>query len=211
MVRQRVRIRFSKQGDLRFVGHRDVMRCFERWFRRADLPLSFSEGFHPKPRVTFPAPLAVGMEGLDEVMELELSASWTAETLRARLQRHSPPGIRLRSVDVLPPGTPKVRPRVFHYEVLLPPGPQADLADAVERLRAATSAIVPRSGGRAPVDVRPFLDAIELHDGLLSMRILVPASGGASPGDVLSSLGRANLPREGALIVRTAVEVNGCA
>lgn len=190
------------------MGHRDVMRCFERWFRRADLPLSFSEGFHPKPRVTFPAPLAVGMEGLDEVMEFELSASWTAEALRARLLRHSPPGFRLRSVDVLPPGTPKGRPRAFCYRVVLPPEPWAGMTDAVERLRASASATVERSGGRAPVDVRPFLDAIEFRDGVLSMRILVPPSGGASPGDVFAALGRADLPREGALVVRTAVEVN---
>ncbi len=207
MVRQRVRIRFSKQGDLRFVGHRDVMRCFERWFRRAELPLSFSEGFHPKPRVTFPAPLAVGIEGLDEVMELELSESWKAEALRARLVRHSPPGLHLRSVEMLPAGTPKVQPRAFRYRVVVPPGLHAGMADAVDRLRASASAPVARSRGRAPVDVRPLLDAIEFRDGVLSMRILVPPSGGVSPADVFAALGRPNLPREGAGIERTAVEV----
>ncbi len=73
MVRLRVRIRFSKQGDLRLIGHRDLMRCLERVFRRAQLALGFSQGFHPKPRMTFPSALAVGIEGLDEVMEVELA------------------------------------------------------------------------------------------------------------------------------------------
>ena len=73
MVRLRVRIRFSKQGDLRLIGHRDLMRCLERVFRRAGLALGFSQGFHPKPRMTFPLALAVGIEGLDEVMEVELA------------------------------------------------------------------------------------------------------------------------------------------
>ena len=75
MVRPRVRIRFCKQGDLRLIGHRDLMRCLERLFRRAGLALAMSQGFHPKPRVTFPLALAVGIEGLDEVMELELTES----------------------------------------------------------------------------------------------------------------------------------------
>jgi hypothetical protein len=79
MVRLRVRVRFSKQGDLRLIGHRDLMRCFERLFRRAGLRLRFSEGFHPKPRMTFPLALAVGIEGTDEVMELELAETGKGE------------------------------------------------------------------------------------------------------------------------------------
>ena len=73
MVRHRVRIRFCKQGDLRWIGHRDLMRCMERLFRRAALPLGMSQGFHPKPRMSFPAALAVGIAAMDEVMELELA------------------------------------------------------------------------------------------------------------------------------------------
>ena len=61
MVRHRVRIRFRKQDDLRWIGHRDLMRCCERWFRRAGVALRRSEGFHPKPRMSFPSALAVGI------------------------------------------------------------------------------------------------------------------------------------------------------
>ncbi|HBO42708.1 MAG TPA: hypothetical protein DD670_01970 [Planctomycetaceae bacterium] len=63
-VRQRVRIRFSKQGDLRLIGHRDLVRVMERLFRRAELPLGMSQGFHPKPRMSFPTALALGIGGL---------------------------------------------------------------------------------------------------------------------------------------------------
>ena len=91
VVRLRVRIRFSKQGDLRFIGHRDLMRCFERLFRRAGLALSFSQGFHPKPRMTFPLALAVGIEGIDEVMEVELAETSRGGAFR-RLAPQAPPG-----------------------------------------------------------------------------------------------------------------------
>ena len=69
MNRQRLRIRFSKQGDLRFISHRDLVRAFERLFRRTHMPLQMSEGFHPKTKMTFPSALALGVEARDEVME----------------------------------------------------------------------------------------------------------------------------------------------
>jgi hypothetical protein len=81
------------------------------------------------------------------------------------------------------------------------------MAERVTRLLASASAPVERPGKRGPVDVRPFLDSLEFGDGVLSMRILVPPSGGISPNDLLAALGRADLPREGARLQRTDVEV----
>ncbi len=121
MVRLRVRIRFCKQDDLRLIGHRDLMRCFERLFRRASVPLGMSQGFHPKPRMTFPLPLAVGIEGADEVMELELAESRSAEDLLARLKSQAPRGLTPLSVEILPPGAKKAHARSASYEVPVPP------------------------------------------------------------------------------------------
>jgi radical SAM-linked protein len=67
-LRLRVRIRFTKQDDLRWIGHRDLMRVWERLFRRAGVALSMTEGFHPKPRINFPSALAVGIAGMDELL-----------------------------------------------------------------------------------------------------------------------------------------------
>ena len=80
--RHRVRIWFRKAGDLRFISHRDLVRTWERIFRRAELQLSRSEGFHPKPRMSFPAALAVGIAGTHELVEIELVASRAAESMR---------------------------------------------------------------------------------------------------------------------------------
>ncbi len=68
-VRQKLRIRFRKTGDLRLISHRDLARAFERLFRRADLPLAMSQGFHPHARINFPSALALGIQGEDEVVE----------------------------------------------------------------------------------------------------------------------------------------------
>ena len=131
MVRLRVRIRFCKQGDLRFIGHRDLMRCLERLFRRAGLALSFSEGFHPKPRMTFPLALAVGIEGVDEVMEVELAERYEAEELRRRLAPQAPPGLAFRAIEVLPEGAKKAQVRSASYEAPIPAPCEAGLGQRI--------------------------------------------------------------------------------
>ncbi len=95
MIRQRVRIRFTKQDDLRWISHRDLMRVWERLFRRAGVALSMTEGFHPKPRINFPSALAVGIAGLDELLEVDLAEQHTADSLQAAIQPELPPGMRV--------------------------------------------------------------------------------------------------------------------
>src|SRR3989304_638137 len=99
MVRSRGRLRFCKQDALRLIGHLALMRCFERIFRRASLPLGMSQGFHPKPRMTFPLPLAVGIEGREEVMEVELAEPLGAEEVFSRLKAQAPAGLIPPSVE----------------------------------------------------------------------------------------------------------------
>ena len=80
------------------------MRAFERALRRTELPLRMSEGFHPKPRISFPAPLAVGIEGTDEVMEFDLAQWVQPERIRLALQAQLPEGLDLVSLALGAPG-----------------------------------------------------------------------------------------------------------
>src|SRR5947209_18839925 len=97
-VRDKVRIRFRKGGDLRLVSHHDVMQCFERMFRRAGMRFHATEGFNPKPRMAFALSLALGIVGCEEVLELELDELLPPEELRQRLARQAPPGLEVSSV-----------------------------------------------------------------------------------------------------------------
>ena len=81
-VKQNIRIRFSKQGDIRFISHHDLMRLFERALRRAQLPVATSEGFHPRPRISLPMPLSVGFTGHSEVADVGLREWMRPEELR---------------------------------------------------------------------------------------------------------------------------------
>ena len=207
MVRQRLRIRFCKQGDLRLIGHRDLMRCFERLFRRAGLPLAMSQGFHPKPRMTFPSALAVGIEGIDEVMELELAESRTAEQVHAQLSPHLPPGLVLATVDALPSGSKKAHVRSVSYEVPIPPQCREGLSERIDRLLAAASFPIQRPHRRTSVDLRALLQGLTFGEGVLRMRLRIENQAGAKPREVLAALGLDDLELEEVHLTRTAVEI----
>jgi radical SAM-linked protein len=208
MVRPRVRIRFSKQGDLRLIGHRDLMRCLERLFRRAGLALSMSQGFHPKPRMTFPLALAVGIEGDDEVMELELAEELQGEEVLARLRPQAPQGLRFRSAEVLPPGSAKARSHCAVYEVAILPPRRAGLEERIARLLEAASWPARRPHRDKPIDLRASLEALTLHGDVLQMRLRAEQGAAAGPRDVLAALGLDDIERDGACLKRTTVEID---
>ena len=207
MVRQRVRIRFCKQGDLRLIGHRDLVRSMERLFRRAGLRLGMSEGFHPKPRMSFPSALALGIEGLDEVMELELAEEYTSEELLRRLASCAVPGLEFKSVRLLSPGTRKAQLRRATYRVPVPAERRAEAADRTARLMAESSCPVQRPNHSDPIDLRPFLEQLTLREGVLTMRLEAGPQRSAGPRDVLAALGMADLETQGVHITRATVEL----
>jgi radical SAM-linked protein len=208
MVRLRVRIRFCKQDDLRLIGHRDLMRCFERVFRRACVPLGMSQGFHPKPRMNFPLPLAVGIEGRDEVMEFELAQPIGAEELSARLKSQLPQGMTLRSATILAPDAKKARVRSACYEVPVPPPLDRDLDRRIGALLARSTAMITRPRGRAAVDLRAVVEELSFGGGVLLMRLSVRQQGGAGPRDVLAALELGDLESQGVHITRSVVEID---
>jgi radical SAM-linked protein len=207
MLRQRVRIRFTKQDDLRWLSHRDLVRAWERLLRRAQVPLGMTEGFHPKPRMNFPSALAVGIAGLNELVEIELSAPWSAEQLREALAPHLPPGLSVEKVDIMSPEHGKAQAVEVEFQAILPPERQMAAAERVEWLQAQPSYPIQREGRCAPLDLRPLIAGLAIRDGVLSMRLRLDRQGSARPREVLAALGVDDLEVEGGTLTRTRVEV----
>ena len=90
-----LRMRFEKTGLARYISHLDLMRCFERSLRRADIPFWFTEGFNPRPFLTFALPLSLGYSGLREAVDIKLTSPMTEDELRARLNAALPYGLRI--------------------------------------------------------------------------------------------------------------------
>jgi len=207
MIRNRVRFRFRKEGDLRLISHRDLVRTFERLFRRAGLELSMSEGFHPHPRMTFPLALSVGIVGLDEVMEVELAEQPTSEELYERLASRVPPGLAIERIECLPVGTPKVRIRRVEYSLSLPSSLASDVAPRIDRLLAAEECWVERGASRKPVNVRPDVEQLELLDDTLRFVLRVRPQGGAQGRDVLRALELQDVETRGLRLYRSRVDL----
>jgi radical SAM-linked protein len=207
MARLRVRIRFAKQGDLRLTSHRDLMRTWERLFRRAGVALAMTEGFHPKPKMMFPSALAVGIEGLNEILEIELAEAQEPAELTEIIRAHAPPDLVIHGIERLETGH-KTRLRGMTFAVDVPAERQSDVAHKIERLLAQESFNVSREGRDGTLELRPLIEALELDDrGALTMRLRVGADGSVRPREVLAALGLTDVEALGNVMRRTAVEL----
>lgn len=157
----KVRVRFSKLGKLRFLSHRDLARLWERSLRRAGLPVAYSEGFSPRPRLHFGLALSTGYESLAEYLDVDLvpDAGLTPEDLLAAVSPSLPDGVTPLAAIPVEAGTSSLQQTVtscrWQLEVVGPSPEEA--ADAVARAMAATELPirVERKGAQVPLDARP--------------------------------------------------------
>lgn len=91
----KLRFYFSKADEVKYVGHLDTIELFDRAFRRAKLPISFSEGFNPRPKLTFAHPLAVGISSNEEIGDVELSEKISEQDFISKLNGALPNPIRI--------------------------------------------------------------------------------------------------------------------
>ncbi|MBF8298159.1 MAG: Radical domain protein [candidate division NC10 bacterium] len=119
---QRIRFVFQKTGDLRFLSHLEVMKALSRALRRAQIPMAYSQGYNPQPKLSFALALPVGVEGWQELADIELSAAMAPEELMARVNRHLAPELRLLRAWEVPLTAASLTPSVREaaYQVSLP-------------------------------------------------------------------------------------------
>lgn len=216
-VRIRYQIRFAKTGLLRWIGHQDLARLWERMTRRADLKPSMTEGFHPKPRIAFPSALALGIEGTDEVVDLDLAEELSTEELKQRLIDDEQPGLEIHSVVRLPMGVGKSQLVSTDYEITPPSDLDTDdkldaelasVAQAIERLLAAPTLSIQRKKKTVTLETATQIDALEIKNHRMHLSLLATATASLRPGDVLDLLGLDDWIQRGATIVRTGVHLN---
>ena len=104
----RLRLIYSKTGLIRFISHRDLMRLFYRAAARSGLPLEFSRGFNPHPRMEFCPPLSVGMEGFNEILDLRLEEKADLSAAAGSIGKEFPAGLALRDAFSPAPDSPSL-------------------------------------------------------------------------------------------------------
>lgn len=208
--RWRLRVCFSKTGRMRFLSHLDFVRAFERATRRAGLPVALSEGFSPAPKIAYGWPLPVGMAGLAEYLDMELTSRVPPETVQAALNDQLPDGFEVREAFYLSPHGPSVMAEMNRGAYTATADAEGfgleDWRDAARRALAQERLELVRERGgtdgrpvkRKAVDVRPVIDRLEVRsvaDGRVKvfMELVLGERGAARPEEVVGFL-RMGLP-----------------
>jgi radical SAM-linked protein len=198
-VVQRIRIRYAKRGPLRFTSHRDFARAFERAVRRAGVPIAFSQGFTPHPKISYASAAPTGVASEAEYLEIGLRERVAPADVRAALDAALSPGLDVLEAVEAGPGTLAERIDASRWRVELPGVRDDTLRHAVAAFVAASEVPVERltKQGRRTIDVRSpvvKIDASGRPDGVtagpcaildLVVRQVSPT---VRPDDVLSGL-----------------------
>jgi radical SAM-linked protein len=202
------RLRFQKTGLLRLVSHHDLMRVLERMLRRARLPFRSTSGFHPLPRVIFALSLPLGVEGLHEVVEIELTEPMDASSVLSRIQAQSPDGLTFLSIrEVAKNASAQVRQAGYSIDV--PPERTDELSHRCKQLLAQSSCISRREKPHArDVDIRPYMIDLRVDGSSLKLDFLVTANGTARADEVLKLLDASDLLEQGFILSRTHLHLH---
>ncbi|HHW02015.1 MAG TPA: DUF2344 domain-containing protein [Thermoanaerobacterales bacterium] len=198
----KLRMRYEKADPVKYISHLDMVKAFERAFRRAKLPLAFSEGFTPHPRLTFAPALSVGITSSGEYMDADFYENVPASEAMCRLNSSLPEGLRILKIGIFDGKYPLSKINAASYSVTIAGFLQEDVARAAKELLNQKQVIIEKvlKDKVKRVDVAPFIHCIDVKSGeggnvFLGMELAVGQGGSVSPDMVLKQLER-YLPKE---------------
>jgi radical SAM-linked protein len=190
---------YRRADAVKYVSHLDIMRYWERAFRRAHLPLALSQGFHPHPRISLAAPLPVGVTSDAELMDVYLDEPVRPDELRARLTAQMAPGFEVLTAEPVAEELPSLQSLVRYAEYLVTVEtslPQEAIERATRVLLA--KAELPwkhlRDGEERTYDLRPLIDSLWVAEAaddsaVLGMRLQNDGNAAGRPEQVALALG----------------------
>lgn len=205
---QTYRMAFTKTGTARFLSHLDVSTTLLRAMSRARVPILFSEGFHPHPKISFAFATPVGMESQVEYADLQIEVlRENLDELRQRINAFLPAGVDITSIEALPVGAPSLSDAIwgFSFSVLLPDDyTESDMASLTQKvadfLETTAFNIVRTVKGRETTkEIRSYVDELrlDLADRCLHMTLRFGVQGTVRPMDILTQV--LNIPQEKAM------------
>jgi radical SAM-linked protein len=179
---------------MRYTGHLDLQRAIERNFRRSGLPLEYSQGFNPRPKLVFASPLPLGYTSEGELAEAWLGEAIPPEEILALQAEKAPPGIVYRQIEPVSAETPKLPNRVAaaEYKAAIRdflPDLDRRIADLLEAER------IPRERGGKPYDLRPLVEKLSYsnpngaEETTIEMRLMARPGATGRPEEVFGALG----------------------
>ncbi len=216
-----MRVRYRKGRGVRFISHLDTARALRRALNRAGVAVAFSQGFSPRPKISFGPPLAVGHLSETEYVDIAVAEPIVAEQLVERLNTTLPAGMQIVWAGKVPAGSPSVSAAIAELEYTIalqwrdiPGGEEGvrDLQHALERYRAAETLIVERErkGRIQRFDLKQQVTVLDMSRGTRGIefvvRISVSEAGFPKPDEVVGAVFCLDEEQmKGAVITRTDV------
>ena len=172
---QRIRVNYSKTGAMIFLSHLEMLTLFTRAVKRADIPVKYSQGFHPHPKFSFATALSVGVQSFAEYLDIEVAPGFHADMLKESLNRSLPEGIAVINAWTVPAKSPSlsiIMDRV-RYRVTLPDALSTDLEKVAGLFMALESFPFRRvkKNGPQEYDLRHELFTLSIAENSLTMEI----------------------------------------
>lgn len=189
----KVRVKFRKYGPVRFIGHLDVMRFFQKCIRRAEIDVAYTTGFSPHQIMTFAAPLGVGLTSDGEYMDIECYSVTTSEDMIERFNRASVPGIEIVSVVLLPEdaGNAMASVAAAAYRVRFGEGrePSFDYRTGLAEFASLPEIKILKETKKSTLqcDIRPGLYELWEEDGAIHMLVDASSGGNIKPAQVMKA------------------------
>jgi radical SAM-linked protein len=190
----RIRITFSKTDAMRYTGHLDLFRSWERTFRRSGLPLAYSQGFHPQPRLNLACALPLGFTSECEILDAWLEGSVPLQHVYPDLKEVLPPGLEIHGIDTIDDQAPALQTQVTSAEytiTFLDDVPV--LHDRVQRIIGSEH--LPRQRRNKSYDLRPLVEQIsllpqdEMGHSRLSVQLSAREAATGRPEELLDEMG----------------------
>jgi len=202
---QRLRIRFRRGQEIKFISHLDIMRLWQRALNQAGIPLAYSQGFNPHPRISLAVPLAVGVTSEAELMDVILTKPASPHFFTAAVNQKLPAGIEILQAYPIALTVPSLQSQVrcaeYKVELETEKG-QKEVESALASLLALKH--LPwqhqRDTGVRNYDIRALIDDLWLiacHDGrcTIGMRLRCDSGGSGRPEQVAAALGFTHYPQ----------------
>jgi radical SAM-linked protein len=196
-----LRVKFGKHGALRYIGHLDVMRYFQKAIRRAEIDVTYTKGFSPHQVMSFAQPLSVGLESNGEYMDIEVNSITSCEDIKQRLNTAGVPGIEILSVKVLPDGAGNAMASVAAalYTVEFKAGRTPalfqshdvqDLQALIEDFLSKEEIIIEKEGksGLRQVNIRQGIYKLDFDGKCFTMLLDASSAGNVKPVQVITAM-----------------------
>lgn len=191
----RYRIAYQKNEAIKYTSNLDLYRVWERALRRAKLPIVYSQGFHPQPKINLACPLPLGMTSTVELVDIWLQEAQDITYLQSLLERSVPPGIIIDGLEEVSIDEPPIQTTILSsvYLVELPDGINVvDLKEKISTLSNSSELL--RTRRKKSYDLRPllldiFLREDKVHQPVLQMHLSATEGKTGRPDEVLLELG----------------------